>query len=115
LRAELEIRRLRDRKALVENEVKLLEVWTTQRIARQVAKLARQRNRERRGIDKAAIIIQVRTNARNEIWPAHVSRSTAAGSVDHTDEADRQGAARKLSNEPLRHSRGATANRQWTS
>src|ERR1043165_3377100 len=112
LRAELEVRRLRNREALVEYQIELLEVWTTQRVARQVAKRSGQRNRERRRIDDAAIVIQVRIDTRNEIWAPHVSRRSAAGSVDHADESDRQGAARKLSGESLRPGRARAADRR---
>src|SRR5215470_5438331 len=41
--SELEVRRFSNRKALIEHEVKLLEVWTTQSVARQIAKLTWQR------------------------------------------------------------------------
>src|SRR5262249_50684637 len=51
LSSELEVRRFSDREALIEHEVKLLEVWTTQSIAREVTELTWQRYRESRRID----------------------------------------------------------------
>ena len=42
LRAKFDVRRLRDPEALVQYEIKLREAWSTQRIAREVAELARQ-------------------------------------------------------------------------
>ena len=47
LRSELQIRRLSNRESLVENQIELAEVWTTQSISRQVAEGSGKRYRER--------------------------------------------------------------------
>jgi hypothetical protein len=81
LRSELNIRRLSNWNRLFQNNIKLAEVWTTQ------SRTFQEAVSRTRPDDQTAIVVEVWTDARNDIWSPHVSRSAAARCIYDTDKS----------------------------
>src|SRR4029434_9987690 len=69
--------------ALVENQIKLSEVWSFQRIAWEIPEGPGQRNCERRWVNEVAIVIQIRTDSRKQVGSAGLTRRTTTRRIDH--------------------------------
>ena len=70
LSTKFDVLRFRKLEALVENQIKLSEVWSFQRIAWKISEGPSQRNRERRWIKEVAIIVQIGTDSGKQVGSA---------------------------------------------
>ena len=77
-----------NRRSLLSDQVDLPELGSAQVVARQVAERARLRRRERRWIQPADAVLEIRVHARDEVRTLRAA-TVAAGDVGHRDAAHR--------------------------